>query len=331
MGAEMRKTDRRQLQRRRFWIPTIHPMTPEARLLRYFLAVAEELNFTRAAETLGIAQPALSAQIRQLEAQLGVTLLERSTRSVRLTDAGRIVREQGPAALGALERVWDAARDAGRGEVGRLRVAYGPSAGYETAPRLVQAVRERYPAIEISAEPLPGAEIARAVRDGRADVGVARTPQAIAGVRLRTVRLEPQGALVPADHPLARRTAVELAELAEHPILLHARAANSTHHELVVDAFRRAGLAPRFVEPPVAFDPSHRLIRAGDAIGLVGVSAADGLAEGLRWIPLVDPAPRLPVQLVLREGEPSPAADRFERVAVATAAAAGWLDGPAET
>ncbi|MCW3063023.1 MAG: HTH-type transcriptional regulator AlsR, partial [Solirubrobacterales bacterium] len=130
-------------------------MEPEARLLRYFLAVAAELNFTRAAETLGIAQPALSAQIRQLEAQLGVQLLERTTRSVALTDAGRVVQERGPAALGALAEVWDAARRAGRGEAGRLRVAYSPSAGYETAPTLVSAVRGRYPGIEVTAEVLP--------------------------------------------------------------------------------------------------------------------------------------------------------------------------------
>src|SRR3954470_24265126 len=109
-------------------------MEPEARLLRYFLAVAGELDFTRAAERLGIAQPALSAQIRQLEAQLGTRLLERTTRSVQLTDAGRFVHERGPGALAALAEVWDAARRAGRGEARRLRVAYSPSAGYETAP-----------------------------------------------------------------------------------------------------------------------------------------------------------------------------------------------------
>ena len=129
-------------------------MEPEVRLLRYFLAVAGELNFTRAAEALGIAQPALSAQIRQLEAQLGVQLLERTTRSVQLTDAGRVVQEQGPAALGALAGVWDAARRAGRGEVGRVRVAYSPSAGYETAPALVSAVRDRHPGIEVTTEVL---------------------------------------------------------------------------------------------------------------------------------------------------------------------------------
>jgi DNA-binding transcriptional LysR family regulator len=303
-------------------------MEPEARLLRYFLAVAAELNFTRAAETLGIAQPALSAQIRQLEAQLGVRLLERTTRSVALTDAGRVVQERGPAALAALAEVWDAARRAGRGEAGRLRVAYTPSAGYETAPTLVSAVRDRYPGIEITAQVLPTPDIVRAVRDGSIDVGLARMPEAGDGVRLRTVRLEPLGALVPTDHPLAGRRDVDLAAVAEHPILMHPRSANPAQFDFVRALFARSSLEPRFVERPVAFDPTQSMIREGRAIGLVGASSADGPATGLRWIPLADSDARLAMELVMREGEISPAADRFERVAVATAAAARWLDAP---
>jgi LysR family transcriptional regulator, benzoate and cis,cis-muconate-responsive activator of ben and cat genes len=306
-------------------------VSPEARLLRYFLAVADELNFTRAAETLNIAQPALSAQIRQLEAQLGVQLLERTTRSVRLTDAGRAVRERGPAALAALDDVWEAARRAGRGEAGRLRIAYSPSAGYETAPRLVEAMSERYPGVEVSAEVLPTPEIVRAVLDGRADVGVARTPVPAEGARLRTVRLERQGVLVPADHPLARGPEVELAAVAEHPILVHPRAANPARHDQLLDLFRRAGLEPRLVQRPVAFDPTQRLIREGRAIGIVGASSVAGIADGLVWVPLGDLAPRLEVRLVLRDGPPSPVADRFERVVIAVAAAAGWLDAAPAT
>jgi DNA-binding transcriptional LysR family regulator len=298
---------------------------PEARLLRYFLAVAEELNFTRAAERLGIAQPALSAQIRQLEAQLGVRLLERTTRVVRLTDAGVIVQQRGPAALAALSEVWEAAQDAGRGQAGRLRVAYSPSAGYETAPTLMAALRERHPGIEIAAEMLPTPEVVRAVRDGRVEVGVGRSPAPIEGVRLRTVRLEPLGVLVPVDHPLAAHARVELSAVAEHPILMHPRAANPDQFDLVKALFGRAGLAPRFVEREVAFDPTQRMIREGRAIGLAGASSADGVVGGLRWIPLGDSTLRLVMALVLRAGEPSPVADRFERVAVATAARLGWL------
>jgi DNA-binding transcriptional LysR family regulator len=301
-------------------------MEPEARLLRYFLAVATELNFTRAAEKLQIAQPALSAQIRQLEAQLGVQLFERTTRAVRLTDVGEIVYERGPAALAALAEVWEAARRAGRGELGRLRVAYSPSAGYETAPALVTAARERHPGVELSAEVMPTPDIVRAVRDGKVDVGIARTPATAPGVRLRTVRIEPLGALVPDDDPLAALPQATLAALAEHPILMHPRAANPAQYDLVNELFTRVGLAPRYIARPVAFDPTQRMIRERRAIGLVGISSRDGLTAGLRWVPLAEPDARITVDLVLREQDLSPATDRFERLAVATAAARGWLD-----
>jgi DNA-binding transcriptional LysR family regulator len=302
-------------------------MEPEARLLRYFLAVAEALNFTRAAETIGIAQPALSAQIRQLEGQLGVQLLNRTTRSVELTEAGRAVQELGPGALASLAEVWEAARRAGRGETGRLRLAYTASAGYDTAPQLVQALGERYPAIDVTTEVLPSVDLVRAVRDGAMEAGVARMPEALSGVRLRTVRLDLQGALVADGHPLAVRDAVELAEVAEHPIVIHPRAANPAHFDFIEDLFRRAGLVARFVERAVAFDPTQRLVRTGRAISVVGESAVDGLAAGLRWVPFADSV-QLPVQLVLRAGEPTGVADRFERVAIAHAASVGWLDDP---
>lgn len=301
------------------------PMEPEARLLRYFLAVAAELNFTRAAERLQIAQPALSAQIRQLEAQLGVQLLERTTRSVRLTAAGEIVRDRGPGALSTLADVWEAARRAGRGQLGRLRIAYSPSAGYETAPALVAAARERHPGIELTADVMPTPDIVRAVREGQVDVGIARTPSAGEDVRLRTVRVEALGVLVPDDHPLAARSEVTLAAVAEYPILMHPRSANPAQYNLVSALFTRAGLTPRLVARPVAFDPTNRAIRDGDAIGLVGISSKDGLAVGLRWVPLAETEAQIQIELVLRERDLPPAADRFERLAVATAAARGWL------
>lgn len=305
-------------------------MEPEARLLRYFLAVAEALNFTRAAEAIGIAQPALSAQIRQLEAQLGVQLLNRTTRSVELTEAGHAVRELGPAALGSLAGVWEAARQAGRGEIGRLRLAYTGSAGYDTAPQLVQALGKRYPAIEVTTEVLASGDLVRAVRDGDVEAGVARMPEEVSGVRLRTVRLDRQGALVTSEHPLALRDAVQLADAAEHPIVIHPRAANPAHFDFIEGLFRQAGLTAHFVERAVAFDPTQRLVRTGRAISIVGESASDGLAAGLRWVPFADTV-RLPVQLVLRAGEPTGVADRFERVAVAHAASVGWLDDPGST
>ncbi|MCP3821646.1 LysR family transcriptional regulator [Streptomyces sp. A3M-1-3] len=304
-------------------------MIPEARLLRYFLAVAEEASFTRAAERLHIAQPALSAQIARLESRLGVRLLFRTTRVVRLTDAGRAVQERGPAALAALDDVWDAARRAGRGELGRLRLVYSASTGYGTVPQLVEAVRLSYPDIQVGAEVLSTPGIAQAVLDGRADAGVARTPEPVPGVRLRQVRQERRGVLVSADHPLVTPAGTEgtdLAAVAGFPVLVHAREANPGHYDGLLELFGQAGVRPRFVERPVAFDPTQRLLRDGEAIALVGEAVAEDQAEWLRWIPLTG-TPPLRVELVLPEGALTPVAARFEEVAIALARREGWLPG----
>lgn len=240
-------------------------MIPEARLLRYFLAVAEERNFTRAAEQLHIAQPALSAQIRRLESQLGVRLLERTTRVVRLTEAGRAVQERGPAALAALAEVWDAARRAGRGELGRIRIVYSASTGYGTVPYLVESLHRHHPDIEVSAEMLRTPDIGRAVLEGRADVGIARTPEPAEGVRVRPLRWERRGILVASGHPLAAAApVVDPAAIAAFPVLAHPREANPAHYDELVELFRRAAYGPGWSNgrwhsiPPSAYCATRR-------------------------------------------------------------------------
>src|SRR5690348_12137766 len=115
-------------------------MGPDTLSLRYFLVVAQERHFTRAAERIGIAQPALSARIRRLEADLGTQLLVRTTRTVELTPAGMALAESAPAALAAVDRAFDAARRVGIGAAGPLRIGYSLSAGAETAPTLIDAL-----------------------------------------------------------------------------------------------------------------------------------------------------------------------------------------------
>ncbi|MFD6364768.1 LysR family transcriptional regulator [Streptomyces roseolus] len=299
-------------------------MTPDARLLRYFLAVAEERNFTRAAERLHIAQSALSAQIRLLESRLGVRLLTRTTRTVDLTEAGRAALERGPAALEALEEVWEAARRAGRGERGLLRLAYSATTGYGTVPQLVEALAERYPEIRVSAEMTRTPAIAQAVREGRADAGVVRASPPVDGVRTRLLREAAQGLLVSEDHPLAGAASARLADAAAYPVLVHAREANPTAYDALVGMFVRAGLRAELVERPMAFDPTQRLLRDGQAVGLVPETSRDGLADWLRWVPLED-APPQRIHLTLPDGPLAPVAARFEEAALALAAAEGWL------
>lgn len=299
-------------------------MDPETRLLRYFLAVAEELNFTRAATKLHIAQPSLSAQIRQLEAQLGVVLLRRSTRAVALTEAGQALVDRGPAALAGMEQAWESARQAGRGDAGTLRLAYTLSAGHDTAPQLIQALHEANPHITVTTEVLPTPKVLAAVRDRRADVGIARAPGPLAGTQLQPLRHDPMGVLVATDHPLASQDTVDLAEVATYPVVLHPRAANPSHHDFIVDLFASRGLHPSLVERDIAFDLSHHLVINGTASTLVGRSAAVGIPGNLCWVPLADPV-AVTVALVLPVSDPPATVQRFHHLARTYAAAQGWL------
>lgn len=300
-------------------------MDPDLRLLRYFLAVAEELNFTKAAERLHIAQPSLSAQIRQLEAQLGVPLLHRSTRSVSLTEAGQALRAHGPRALTGVERAWQAARDAGHGVVGTLRLAYTLSAGHDTVPRLIESLDETHPGITVTTEVLPTPQVLFAVRDGRADAGVARAPAPLDGIRIRPLRSDDEGVLVAATHLLAEHESVELRDAADHPVVLHPRSANPAHHDFIRELFAARGLRPPFIERDIAFDLSQRLVADGKAVALVGRSAALQLPADLRWIPLAERVV-VTVALVFPAAEQSATAVRFEAVALAHASAQGWLN-----
>lgn len=294
------------------------------RLLRYFLAVAEELNFTRAAQKLHIAQPSLSAQIRRLEAQIGGPLLRRSTRAVSLTQAGRELSARGPAALAAMDQAWEAARHASHGMAGTLRLAYPLSAGYDTVPSLLQTMHEHYPQIAVTTDVLPTPQVLLAVRDGHADAGIARAPSPMEGVRLEPLRHDREGVLVSAGHPLAGSATVELATVAQYPVVLHPRAANPSHYDFVVELFAAHGLKPGYEEHDIAFDLSRRFIADGKATILVGRSSAVGLAEDLRWIPLAEPV-TLTVALVAPAGESAATATRFQHIALAHAAAHDWL------
>ncbi len=170
-------------------------------------------------------------------------------------------------------------------------------------------------------------DIAHAVLDGRADAGIARSPEAVAGVRLLLVRTEPRGVLLAAAHPLAGRRELTLAEVAAFPLVLHGRQANPGHYDEVVAVFQGAGLVPRLTERPMAFDPTQSVLRDARTVGLVAASAGDQLPGWLRWVPLAVGVRPLATHLVLPETSPSPIVTHFAHAALDAAREAGWLDG----
>jgi DNA-binding transcriptional LysR family regulator len=297
------------------------------RRLRYFLTVAEDRNFTRAAERLHVAQPALSRQLRLLEQDLGVELMQRTTHTFELTDAGRYLVEHGRPLLDQAEALDRALRGFGAGASGRVVVGYGTSAGYETAPRLLAAIGNDLPGLEIVTHVMATDAIVAGLGDGTVDVGVVRCPPDAAGIESQLLRLEPQGVLVLETHPLAARTEATLEALRQEAVLLHPREANPGHYDAVLGLLQSAGIEPQVELRDVSIDLQHTPVLEGRAVAIVGESTRVSLPPRLSWIPL-RPVAAFEVRLLARTLNRPPAVRRFLAAAETIADALGWRAPP---
>jgi DNA-binding transcriptional LysR family regulator len=258
-------------------------MDLEPRLLRYFLAVAEELHFGRAAARLYIAQPSLSNQIHNLERTLGVELFVRSSRKVELTPAGRALLEEAPLALAALERAAERTRQAGGGITGTVRLGYAPMAGYGTLGALLAAAEHDSPKLSVLATEHFSSEIASRVLAGDLDVGIALFPEPMKGVRSALVRLEPLALLCGEDNRLAEIDPVPVAALENETVLMFPRELAPGYYDRVVEACEQCGFRPRiqaFADPPPQAMVAR--LRANRELGLPPASFAYHTAAALR-------------------------------------------------
>lgn len=192
-------------------------MRPDVRQFQYFLGVAEELNFTRAAERLNVVQQSLSTAIAQLEALLNIKLFERTTRSVTLTDAGAAWLPYARDALAAADRAAEAAQDLAAGRTGRLHVGLAATAALDITPRLLRAFAERYPLVELGTQHFDFEDPSGGLHERRTDVAIVRPPFSDHGLELRVIGAEARYAVMAADHPLADRPALDFADLAREP------------------------------------------------------------------------------------------------------------------
>jgi DNA-binding transcriptional LysR family regulator len=297
----------------------------DLRRLQYFVAVARERNFTRAAERLHVAQPALSRQVRLLEQELGVELLHRTTHQFELTEAGAFLLERGPVLLDAADELWRNVRTYGTGERGGVLIAYGGSASYETAPRLVRALTERHPGIAVTTAVKSVDEIAAGLRDGSIGLGLVRCAAQTADLEMRTIRLERQGLLIRRDHRLASRAAVSIGDVADDPLLLHPRDANPGHYDAVLTLCREQGFEPHVLLRTLSFDLAYTPVLRGEAVAVIGESSSSlGLPGELVWLPLSPPA-SFPVSLLARRHNRSPAVNRLLDAAAAICGELGWI------
>jgi DNA-binding transcriptional LysR family regulator len=252
--------------------------TAELRQLRYFVAVAEELHFGRAAARLGIAQPPLSQQIQRLERLLDCRLLDRTSRRVQLTPAGQALLIGARRVLTAAAEAVEATRRAGRGESGDLRVAFAATVMFLALPRIIRAFRDRFPLVHLDLREMPTGPQLAALRSGDIDIGFVREPEPDPALEIVTVMREPLRIAVPRGHPLAARPTLAVRDLAHEPFVLFPADLAPGLHAQVLGLCRAAGFTPNVVEESRELYTSVSLVEAG-----LGVSILPASVEKLGW------------------------------------------------
>lgn len=287
----------------------------DLRQLRYFNALAETLNFHRAAERLHISQPPLTVAIRKLEEDLGVALFERDPRGVRLTTAGLAAIAPAREALAAAEKVREAVRQGAAGLRGRLSVGFIGSAIGELLPRIVSPFRKAYPEVELALEELNSVEIVRGIAARRLDIGLVRLPvMDSAPVAIDVIETDELVAVLPASDVLARRKTLDLGALADRSFIIYSPV--SVLHATIRLACHRAGFTPRVAQEAVQVQTILSLVEAGLGVALIPGRSARFAAKGVRIVTLAEPVPI--AMGIARADEPSVLAQNFVRTALAS-------------
>ncbi|MBM7367850.1 LysR family transcriptional regulator [Gordonia hydrophobica] len=283
----------------------------ELRHLRYYVAVAEECHFGRAAQRLHIAQPPLSQQIKQLEEDLGVTLLNRSTRRVELTAAGQRYLERAKEILASVDAAADEAVRIAGGEIGRVSIGFTGSATYHLLPAMARRLRAELPDIDLDLHgEMLTPQQAAALHDGVIDLGFLRPPVHDRRLRYEVVGAEPMVAVVPHSHPLATRTSLEVADLEHEVFVAYSGFNRSVVFEVVIDACQRAGFRPVIRHEVGETATLVSFVAAGLGVALVPQSVQQLQITGAVYVPLAGEVPTVELAMAMRDEPPSPDLER---------------------
>jgi DNA-binding transcriptional LysR family regulator len=286
----------------------------ELRHLRYFIAVAEELHFGRAALQLGISQPPLSQQIQALEQELGARLFERTNRRVELSEAGRLFLEEARLVMAQVDKAADVARRAQLGELGEMKIGFTSSAPFNSSlPKAIYAFRQAFPAVHLNLKEMSSKSVADALLDETIEIGLMRPlalPDSLSVVELLR---EPLVAVLSVAHPLAQaeQRGIELKELANEPFVFFPRSYGSGLYAQFLSLARQAGFSPHIAQEAGEAMTIIGLVAAGLGVSVLPASFQWMRIEGVVYRPLLDPGATTAVWLVQRKGQPTAMAQAF--------------------
>ena len=287
----------------------------ELRHLRYFIAVAESAHFRRAAQTLGITEPALSRQIKDLERELGVPLFARKGRGTVLSAAGSSLYPDALQIMELIDNAYERARQVGRGQTGLLRLGLTDAAsGNALIIECIHLFRAKHPKIELSVLPLASVDQFPALRKGQIDVGIGFRPDPREpDFRWQPILAAELIAVVPKGHPLARAQDIELRDLKDHPLITVARRLNPTSFDIFLQACSAKGFAPRIIQEG-AGHLVLGLAAVGMGVGLISSISAEAIPRGLRPKRIKDYLRRDSLELVWRRDDESPTVEHFRTI-----------------
>lgn len=254
--------------------------------LRCFVTVAEELHFGRAATRLNMTQPPLSRQIQVLERIIQAQLLERTSRSVHLTPAGRSFLPEARRILKLATGAAEMARRISAGKTGFLKLGFTAGAAYDFLPRLLKACRAGLPDVDFTLKEMVTSDQLEALASGQIDAALLRPPVARPDMLSRRVVSEPLLAAVPLDHRLAGAESVAMAEFDREPFVMYSPFEARYFHDLLMSHFARADIAPRYVQHLNQIHSILALVHAGLGVAIVPEAATSLRVEGVRYLPL---------------------------------------------
>ena len=275
----------------------------ELRHLRYFVAVAEELHFGRAAERLHLAQPPLSQQIRKLEEMLGYPLFTRTSRNVRLTSAGEVLLERARRTLRGIREDLDEVRSVARGEIGFLKVGFVSSIVLTALPAMLGTYRRQHAQVHLQLQEFYTSGVMAALSRGTLDTGFLRDGGPAPGLVVETLFQEPYVAVVPSDHALARRSEISVAFLRDEPFVFFSPSAGSRAYEKAMSLCEEHGFRPEIVQEASQWLTVLRLVGVGMGVTIAPACVKRIAGPDVACLHLLGAGVESEVELACREGE----------------------------
>jgi DNA-binding transcriptional LysR family regulator len=287
----------------------------ELRHLRYFLAVAETLHFSKAAQRLGIAQPPLSYQIKRLEQFIGHRLFDRTTRGVKLTPAGQVLADRARSTMEKVHDDLEQVRRLGRGEEGTLTVGFSGSVMFADLPAAIETYRRPYPRVELRLRELATYAQIPALLDGTLDLAFMRDGEPTEGIEMTTLFKEPYVAVLPEAHALARKRTLRVHDLRKEPFIFFARRMGPLAFDRTMACCERSGFRPTIVQDASQWPTLVRLVAAGLGVSLAPACVANVTLPGAVYRAV--PAPcRTTVDLGIKVGTDKILTKHFTRIAI---------------